>query len=729
VFFRGFRGHEKSRSDLVINTGVISFSTGAVLFLVLSLVLLTGQQGRSRKNALKFAAIASTLWLGMAAFSVYYDMAFFSYLIEPLRSFAWLLFLGYVMLSAVTDTRLATRRFQKTATVVASYTALLIMMVVYRIFAGPYATNFLGIDLLYAGFLLMAIAGLVMVEQIMRNAHVESRRAVKFLCIGLGVIFAYDFYLYANALLFQNLDAYLWEARGFVNAMAVPVLAVAVARDPRLSLDIFVSRRMVFHTTALLGAGLYLLAMGLGGYYIRTYGGEWSTVVQVIFLFGAILVLLVLLFSGRVRANLRVLINKHFFHYKYDYRDEWLRFIQTLSSGQPDDRLRERAIYSLAEIIDSPGGALWMRQAMDQYAPVACWQMEVADEAIIRKDHPMIRFMATREWLIDLDEYERDPELYNNIGIPGWLERMPRAWLVVPLIVHVHLIGFIVLARSPAQHHFNWEDSDLIKTAGRQAAVHLAQLEASRALAEAKQFEVCNRLSAYVMHDLKNLIAQLSLVVTNAAKHKNNPLFMEDAINTVDNSVQKMNRLLAHLRSDSMQVQETENIELTAVLTEVVAMMSSGKPVPTLDLQAEGIRLQANRDQFVSIIGHLIRNAQDATPADGRIIVRLFRRSESAIVEVQDTGTGMDKEFIRDRLFRPFSSTKGKSGMGIGVYESRDYIHKLGGNIEVISRVDEGTTFRVRLPISDVNENYVELNSQSQDSYSNGNNLKEIAGH
>ena len=713
----------------MISTGVIGFSAGAFLFLVLSLVLLTGQQGRSRKNALKFAAIASTVWLGMSAFAVYDNVAFFSYLIEPLRSFAWLLFLGYVMLSAVTDTRLATRRFQKAATVVASYTALLIMMVVYRIFDGPYATNFMGIDLLYAGFLLMAVAGLVMVEQIMRNAHVESRRAVKYLCIGLGVIFAYDFYLYSDALLFQNLDPYLWEARGFVNAMAVPVLAVAVARDPRLSLDIFVSRRMVFHTTALLGAGIYLLAMGVGGYYVHTYGGEWGVVVQVIFLFGAILVLLVLLFSGRVRANLRVLINKHFFHYKYDYRDEWLRFIQTLSSGQPDDRLRERAIYSLAEIIDSPGGVLWMRQTMDRYAPVACWQMEVADEAVIRKDHPMIRFMATREWLIDLDEYERDPELYNNISIPDWLERMPRAWLVVPLIVHVHLIGFIVLARSPAQHHFNWEDSDLIKTAGRQAAVHLAQLEASRALAEARQFEVCNRLSAYVMHDLKNLIAQLSLVVTNAAKHKNNPLFMEDAINTVDNSVQKMNRLLAHLRSDSMQVPETQNIELAAVLAEVVEMMSSGKPVPVLDVQAEGIRLKADHDRFASIIGHLIRNAQDATPADGRIIVRLFCRSGSAIVEVQDTGTGMDKEFIRDHLFRPFSSTKGKSGMGIGVYESRDYIHKLGGNIEVISRVGEGTTFRVHLPISDVHENHVESNSQGQDIYPNGNNLKEIAGH
>jgi putative PEP-CTERM system histidine kinase len=693
----------------LINTGVISFVTGAVFFLVLSLVLLTGQQRRSRKNALKIASITSTVWLALTAFAVYHEVAYFSYLLEPLRSFTWLLFLGYVLLSAETDTRLASRRFRKSALLLASYTLLLVMIVIYRIFAGPGAANYMGIDLLFAGFLVMAVAGLVLLEQIMRNAHVESRRAVKYLCIGLGVIFAYDFYIYSHALLFQGMEASLWEARGFVNALAVPVLGVAIVRDPRLSLDIFVSRRMVFHTTALLGTGLYLLAMGLGGYYIRSFGGEWGTVVQIIFLFGAGLILMVLLFSGRLRANLRVLINKHFFHYKYDYRDEWLRFIKTLSSGQPDERMRERAIHSLAEIIESPGGVLWMRQMTDRYVPVASWQMEVSGDDTVDKSHPLIEFMREREWLIDLDEYAREPELYNNLSIPGWLATLPRAWLVVPLIVHSHMLGFMVLARSPAQRHFNWEDSDLIKTAGRQAAVHLAQLEASQALAEAKQFEACNRLSAYVMHDLKNLIAQLSLVVTNAARHKANPEFMEDAINTVDNSVRKMNRLLAHLQGDTLQPQQDEDVELCALLGDVVRTMSSGSPVPSLDCQAEGIPLNANRDRFGAIIGHLVRNAQDATPEDGQIIVRLFRRDDRAIVEVQDNGAGMDKVFIKNRLFRPFDSTKGKSGMGIGVYEARDYVHKLGGDIEVISRVGEGTTFRISLPISGVSEANVQI--------------------
>ena len=283
----------------------------------------------------------------------------------------------------------------------------------------------------------------------------------------------------------------------------------------------------------------------------------------------------------------------------------------------------------------------------------------------------------------------------------------PRAWLILPLIVHDYMIGFMVLARSQAQIHFNWEDSDLLKTAGRQVAVHLAQMETSQALAEAKQFEACSRLSSYVMHDLKNLIAQLSLVVTNAAKHSGNPRFMEDAIATVDNSVHKMNALLSHLRSDSIQEKVAGAIDLCATLGDVVKTMSNNKPVPSLDCQATDIHINADADRCGAIIGHLIRNAQDATKDDGRIIVRLFRRSDRAIIEVQDTGCGMDQTFIKERLFRPFDSTKGKSGMGIGVYEAQDYVHRLGGNLEVISRVGEGTTFRVSLPISEAHKNDV----------------------
>ena len=159
----------------MINTGILSYGSGAVLFLVLTLVLLTGQQGRSRKNALKFAAVVSTVWLGFTAATIYYDVSFYAYLVEPVRSFSWLLFLGFVLVSSITDTRLAHRRFRKAAVFAASYTVLLTTMVLYRMSAGPGVMNYLGFDFLYGGFLLAAIAGLVLVDDREMKGLLTSR--------------------------------------------------------------------------------------------------------------------------------------------------------------------------------------------------------------------------------------------------------------------------------------------------------------------------------------------------------------------------------------------------------------------------------------------------------------------------------------------------------------------------------------------------------------------------
>ncbi|WJW75288.1 PEP-CTERM system histidine kinase PrsK [Thiohalobacter sp. IOR34] len=711
----------------MLNIGVVGYSTGATLFLVLALVLLTGKQQRPHKRLLFLAAACSALWMGFAAFHSAGQEVFLStQLLELLRDFGWMVFLSGV-LAAVYPEQQRQRRFRALLLFSAAFVLLQASLTAYRYFSPAPVVLTQGIDWLLAGYLAIAVYGLVLVEHLFRNTRSDARRAIKYLCVGVGSIFIYDFYLYSDALLFQRIDPALWEARGFINALAVPLIGLTIARDPRWSLDIFVSRRIVFHTAALLGAGLYLLAMGVGGYYVKVYGGEWGTVAQVIFLFGAILLLAVLFLSGQARASLRVFINKHFFHYKYDYRDEWLRFIGTLS-GDPEVRFCERVVRAIAEIIDSPSGVLWWKLEKGWFEPVAGWNMQVPYQASLRDDDPLIRFLETQEWVINLDEFERRPELYGDLQLPPWLKDMPRAWLITPLILHDNLIGFVLLNRSPAPQHFNWEDCDLLKTVGREAASHLAQLEASRALAEARQFETYNRLSTYVIHDLKNLIGQLSLVVTNAAKHKHNPAFMEDAIRTVEHSVEKMNRLLAHLRSGEAADQKKEQVDLCELLHEVAETMSSGRPVPSVDCQARGISANANRERFAAVIGHLVRNAQDATADDGSIIVRLFRLEDEAVIEVQDTGCGMDETFIRERLFRPFETTKGKAGMGVGVHETREFVRALGGEVEVISRPGQGSTFRLRIPISDDKKNNVQLRVVAGDGQTNAGRIKEIAG-
>jgi len=715
----------------MINIAAISYSTGCLFFLLLTLVLMTGRRRRPHKNGLAIALAVSSAWMGLAAYTAATGLSIlWPYLLEPARDLALLSFLSGVFVSSGPHGARDPRRQRQIFAVMASLAILLTTLMLYR--SASRDANFLslgGIDVVFAGFLVSSVAGLVFVELFMRGARPESRQAVKYLCIGFGAIFAYDFYLYSYALLFRSVDWTLWAARGFVNALVAPVIAIAVARDPEISGDIFISRRAVFHSTALLGAGLYMLAMGVGGYFVRVYGGTWGNFAQIVFLFGAALILAILLFSAQLRAHLRVFFNKHFFHYKYEYRDEWLHLIDALSSGESDESFCERCIKAVAAILGCPGGLLWVYRDSGRYEVVGHWEMSVPSghKANLGSEHPLIRFLKTREWIVNVDEWRAAPDLYPGLTLPYWLDSS--AWLITPLMFHDRLLGMMLLARPPVVPPLNWEDYDLLRTVGRQTAAHLAQLEAAQALAQAKQFEASSRMSAYIMHDLKNLIAQLSLVVSNAARHKHNPQFMEDAIQTVDNSVTKMNRLLATLRSGGGSETEKRSVDLCEILSEAVQLMSVRSPSPSLDFQAIGLRVCSDRDRLAAVVGHVIRNAQDATPDEGYVRVRLFKQGDRAVIEVQDNGCGMDEKFIRERLFKPFDSTKGEEGMGIGAHETRAFVQAMGGTVEVISRVDEGTTFRLAVPISAEAVDSVKFADNTRQEQKHDDEFKEIAGY
>jgi len=685
---------------------IISFATAAVLFLVLGLVMLTGQRDNTPKRMLALAAIASSVWASVVTYQAMFGgLLGVTLLLELFRSLTWFIFLLVMLRTAYISSAQVSRKFRIALSGMAIFITALMMLALYRIAGGSLFEVIAGNDVL-VGHLVISIGGLVIIEQLYRNTSEEHNWALKYLWIAIGSMFAYDFYLYSDALLFQRIDKELWNARGFIHAMVVPLIGVAIRREMQWTLgkdtiDIFISRRMVFHTTALLATGLYMLIIGLGGFYVRKQGGSWGVVAQSIFIFASILVLAVLFFSGKVRARLKVMINKHFFHYKYDYREEWLRIIRTLSMANETSRLHERAIKSLAQIIDSPGGMLWMIRENGRYELDEAWNMSSITTRE-SADSSFIRFLEEQQFVISLDEFKEEPEVYTRLApleLPKWLPQIDSAWLVVPLMLNDSLLGFVVLSRSTSnERYFNWEDSDLLKTAGRQAASHLSQYETAQELAGAKRFEEVNRLSAFIVHDLKNMIGQLSLVVSNAAKHKNNPLFMEDAISTVENSVNKMNKLLSRLRGggdDSVAA-----FSLCELLEEVVHTRSKAGalPIPVLNCQAAEIKINADRDRMVANIGHLIQNAQDATDEDGRITIRLKKNGHFAIIEIEDTGCGMDEDFIHERLFQPFESTKGT--MGIGVFQAREYVNKLGGSFDVESVLGKGTTFTLSLPVS-----------------------------
>jgi putative PEP-CTERM system histidine kinase len=548
--------------------------------------------------------------------------------------------------------------------------------------------------------LVMALIGLVLIEQIYRNSNQAARGSVKYLTAGVGGLFAYDLFLYSQAELLRGIAMEAWNARGVINALAVPLIALAVRRSPQWSLEIFVSRQAVFFTTTFLGVGAYLLVMSIGGYYVRQIGGDWGRVGQIIFFAGAAVVLFYLIASAALRRHARVFISKHFYRNKYDYRIEWLRFIGTLSAGQEND-VRRTALHAIAQIFSSPAGILFMLDEPGRrFAPAAAWPPkleELSGLTELYSDEDLPRFLDRTHWIIDLQEYRRSPDMYENVTLPRWILDAPEVRILSPLLQLDRMVGFVALYSPPPPFELTYEDRDLLKTVGSHVATHLAQYEADRRLAEVGQFEAYNRLTAFMMHDLKNSVAQLQLVVTNAARHKHNPQFIEDAIDTIANTVERMTRLIEQLRRDSVAARQSP-VQLDELAHAAVTRCSDRVPVPSLAV-ADPARVSADPDRLTAIIEHLIRNAQDASTAESQIRLELRTDGRNGLLTVTDTGSGMTAEFVRERLFRPFDSTKGSKGMGIGAYQVREYVRMLGGQVEVQSSPGTGTRFSITLPL------------------------------
>jgi putative PEP-CTERM system histidine kinase len=552
--------------------------------------------------------------------------------------------------------------------------------------------------------LVLAVIGLALVENLFRNSPQPRYWTIKYLCLGVGALFAYDFFLYADAVLFLRLNADLFLARGAADVLVLPFLVVYAARNRKAGPTIVVSRRVALHSVTLFCAGLYLMLMAAAGYYVRRFGGEWSSFLQAVFFFGAVLLLVIPLVSGSSRAYLRVLIEKSFFKYKYDYRAEWLRFIETISRTDTSEDLRARVIRAVCDIMESPEGGLWIERAPGGYGLALSWncsrwELDPA-HADIDAQASLVQFLEQKQWVIDLEEFAQAPERYPELSdLPEWLRSVARAWLVVPLIRQRQLFGLIIVGRPRVRRDLSWEDFDLLKTVGRQAASYLAEQEASEALAEGHQFEAFNKRFAFVAHDIKNAVSQLSLIVANAARHRDNAAFQEDANETLRQSVEKLNRLLRQLSVKAPSAAPVKAIALAPLLHKIVAgRRDLERPVVSLTVRAETIAVIADEDRLKAIVEHLVQNAVEAVGDDGLVHVRLSGAGKMAVLEVEDNGPGMDADFIRDRLFRPFATTKG-TGYGIGVYESREYAASLGGRLDVVSRPGSGTIMRVTLPL------------------------------
>lgn len=556
--------------------------------------------------------------------------------------------------------------------------------------------------------LIAAVYCILCVEQVYRNALPEQRWLIKFACLCPLLMFAFEGFLRADALLYGRADPSLIAAQGYVDALLAPVLAIGGLRLLPSRLKVRFSRDAAFHTATLLVSGLFLTAMAALGYGLSLFGASWGGVLQWIILFAGATALILLLGSGHVRAQVRVWVSKHFFSHRYDYRREWMRLTGLLAGAEheaeKDASIASRGLQALVDMVEARGGLLWTQDASGAWVLRA--RINAAQAPDLRLDDPVPAYLGRSGWIMDIDAWRdgRTPE-----GAPAlapWLRTDPEAWILMAISVQSAPVALVQLQRPLAPIPIDWEVRDLLNAAGQQVAGLLRTEQALESLVQARQFDSFNRMSAFVVHDLKNLVAQLGLMLRNAQRHRDNPEFQADMLETVANVQERMQSMLLQLRAGTQPIEAAHPIDLDSCLRRAVTDRSWPDPKPELVISAgdpghpalEGARVLGHSERLERVVGHLIQNGIEASGSEEPVRVVRGLEGDAAVIQVIDSGCGMSQHFLEHELFRPFRSTKAH-GMGIGAFESREYIREIGGELRVVSTPDRGSTFTIRLPI------------------------------
>lgn len=673
----------------------IGYGLSAIGYLLLVFLLLVVRKPGLAKSLLLTATIATCVWAVVHISSLGWITEYRHFAqIDSVRMWIWVLFLAACLQNQFS-----------------SFWQLVIRPVTLGILTLPSLaivvslSNVFSNSVTYLLFTLVTIQILVLLEQVYRQAA-KHKWEYKPLVIYLGALATFDFFSYANAAMVNQLNWIFLEARGYIYVALLPFLILAIRRIQHWGIDIFVSREVVMHSTLLMLSGAYLVVMAMLGYIVKFFGGEWGAPVQIVLFLIAIVLLASLFLSHEFRTKLKVFITKHFYANQFDYRVEWVALTKALSAeGKTLPEIYSCALAGWMQGIKYDQGCLIKTSGA---IPIVVAQLNNTDyEQATTPNylHELTLFLEKKAWIVDFNEMQSKPELYDEMLNRNKMIGNGEYQIVVPIFERKALWGMVMLnARDLEKRSLNWELRDYLRAVTEQTANFIFQAESSNALAENAQFAAFNRMSAFVAHDLKNVLAQINLLLTNAEKHKSNPEFIDDTFETLEHTKSRMDKMLKQLMDKSMdQRQKLNEVDISQIAAHVIETKClSLLPLPILIADAP-IRVSLDSDKLANVLYHLISNAQQASADSGEVTVKVRSKENAAqtmaVIDIMDNGEGMSVSFVQTKLFKPFETTKGNAGMGVGAYDAKTYIESIGGSISVSSEVGKGSCFSLYIPL------------------------------
>ncbi len=553
-------------------------------------------------------------------------------------------------------------------------------------------------------WVILAVMILMNLERTFRHATGHMRWQTKFMFLGIGGIFGVHLFTDSQTVLFRVINTGL----DIVDLGALLVGDILILRSlfrgRPLHVSVQLSHQFLYNSFTVLIVGIYFISVGVIAWLSVRF--EWIRNINIaLFLvFLAVIGMAVILLSDRLRMKRKRFISRHFKRPQYDYQKIWEGFTTRTTSVTQTRDLCNVIVRMVSETLEILSVSIWL--ADEKQERLSFGGSTVFTDAQVEElklfgqgGADLIRAMTDQSMPVDLAGREDDwaADLKRIYGIEETKESRIR--YCVPLKAAGQLIGIMTLSEKVFYEPLSFEESDLVKTIADQAAAGLLNLRLSERLRQSKELEAFQSMSAFFMHDLKNLASKLSLVTQNLPVYMDNPEFRADALKTISQSVAKINTMSSRLALLSQKLELAfSKTDLNELIAAAVFDAKGYVKIPVLQNLSTVPPLFIDRDQIHKVLENLLMNASDALDQDGEIAVMSGHTDNWAEISIRDNGCGMSREFIEKSLFRPFQTTK-KQGMGIGLYHCKTIVEAHGGRIEVESQEGRGTTFRVSLPL------------------------------